>query len=124
MSDAVRLSSVTVNGPHAGELAAFYAEIADGTVTFEHPSWATVMTAGGRIDVQTVAGHQAPAWPGETGTALVHLDFLVDDLEATGARVETAGATRFEHQPNRAHCLVFADPAGNLFCLTTVDELG
>lgn len=124
MSHSIRLSSVTVNGPDAGALAGFYADIADGTVTFEHPSWATVMTSGGRIDVQTVKEHRAPAWPGEGGTALVHLDFLVDDLETTAARVVRAGATRFEHQPNQAHCLVFADPAGNPFCLTTVDELG
>ncbi len=36
----------------------------------------------------------------------------------------SAGATRFTFQPNAEHCLVFADPAGHPFCLTTVDELG
>ena len=50
---------------------------------------------------------------------LVHLEFLVDDLDATANRVLAAGATRFDHQPNDDHCLVFADPAGHPFCLST-----
>ncbi len=41
----------------------------------------------------------------------MHLEFFVDDLEATGARVLAGGATRFEHQPNADHCFVYADPA-------------
>jgi hypothetical protein len=41
-----------------------------------------------------------------------------------GYKVLQAGAVRFEFQPNAAHCLVFADPAGHPFCLTTLDELG
>jgi hypothetical protein len=47
----------------------------------------------------------------------MHLEFFVDDLEATGARVLAAGATRFEHQPNADHCFVYADPAGHPFCI-------
>ena len=43
----------------------------------------------------------------------MHLEFLVDDLEATGARVLAAGATRFEHQPNAHRGVVYADPAGH-----------
>ncbi len=49
----------------------------------------------------------------------MHLEFLVDDLEATGARVLAAGATRFEHQPNAHRGVVYADPAGHPFCLST-----
>ena len=70
----------------------------------------------------------APDWPGPSTSALIHLDFLVDDLEATEARALTAGARRFDarrldEQPNEGHCLVLADPDGHPFCLTTVDEL-
>ena len=54
---------------------------------------------------------------GEVGMQM-HLEFLVDDLEATGARVLAAGATRFDHQPNDDHCFVYADPAGHPFCLS------
>lgn len=85
---------------------------------------ATVDGPGGRIDFQTVEDFEAPSWPDAGPAAGVHLDFLVDDLVATEARVLAAGATRFDHQPNAAHCLVFADPVGHPFCLTTLDEIG
>jgi Glyoxalase-like domain len=50
----------------------------------------------------------------------MHLDFDVDDLDATEARVLEAGATRYDFQPND-HCRVFADPAGHPFCLSAKD---
>lgn len=119
---SIQLSSVTLNCPEATALAAFYAEITGGSVTFSHPSWATLESAGGRIDFQTVAGYLPPTWPETPG--LIHLDFLVEDLQTAADRVLTAGATRYDHQPNVEHCLVFADPAGHPFCLTTIDEIG
>lgn len=124
MSDDIRLGSVAVNCPDATRLAIFYADITGGEVTFSHPSWSTVNGPGGRIDFQTVADYRPPEWPGGAGSALVHLDFLVDDLIATRDRVLAAGATMYDAQPNDDHCLVFADPVGHPFCLTTLDEVG
>jgi hypothetical protein len=124
MSDSIRLSSFTINCPDARDLAAFYASITDGTVTFAGDAWATVQTGGGRIDFQTVPDHTPSTWPDPTTPVQMHLDLFVDDLGTTEARVLAAGATKFEFQPNADHCLVFADPAGHPFCLTTVDELG
>ena len=48
----------------------------------------------------------------------------VDDLAAAEARVLAAGATRYDFQPNADHCLVYADPAGHPFYLTTWDDVG
>ena len=124
MSDSIRLSSVTVNCPDAAELAAFYAGITGGRITFSKRAWATLEGPGGRIDFQTVPDRTPPTWPGNTSPNRLHLDFLVDDLAAAEARVLAAGATRYQFQPNADHCLVFADPAGHPFCLTTVEELG
>ena len=124
MSDDIRLSSVAVNCPDPTALALFYADITGGEVTFSHPSWATVNGPGGRIDFQTAANYRPPQWPGGSGSALVHLDFFVDDLVATRDRVLAAGATMYEAQPNDGHFLVFADPVGHPFCLTTIDEVG
>ena len=53
----------------------------------------------------------------------MHLDFHVEDLAATEARVLAAGAKKFEFQPNSDHCFVFADPAGHPFCLSTWGDL-
>ncbi len=121
--DVIRLSSVTVNCPDADQLAKFYAEITGGHVSFSHPAWATVMCPGGRIDFQTVSDFVPPEWPGRAAVALIHLDFFVDDLAVTEAVVLRAGATKFDEQPNSEHCLVFADPVGHPFCLTTIDEI-
>lgn len=118
--DRIRLSSVAVNCPNAAELAGFYATITGGRVTFADDTWATVAGPYGRIDFQTVADYTPPTWP---GPLRMHLDFSVDDLDAAAVRVVAAGATRFDVQPNADHCLVFADPVGHPFCLTTWDEI-
>jgi catechol 2,3-dioxygenase-like lactoylglutathione lyase family enzyme len=123
MSDSIRLSSVAINCPNAAELAAFYADITGGQITFADDAWATVNGPGGRIDFQTVPDYSPPTWPDPTSPIQMHLDFYVDDLAATEARVLAAGATRYEVQPNPDHCTVFADPAGHPFCLSTWEDV-
>ena len=123
MSDSIRLSSIAINCPDAGKLAAFYADITGGEVTFADETWATVNGPGGRIDFQTVPDHTPPSWPDPASPMQMHLDFFVEDLPAAEARVLAAGATKFDFQPNDDHCSVFADPAGHPFCLTTWDDV-
>jgi len=123
MSDSIRLSSVTLDCPHAPELAAFYAEITGGTVAYVSDGWATVTSAGGKIEFQTAPGHKPPTWPDPSSSMQIHLDFYVDDLAAAEARVLAAGATKYDFQPNDEHCYVYADPAGHPFCLTTWDDI-
>ncbi|HEV7187095.1 MAG TPA: VOC family protein [Blastococcus sp.] len=109
--------------PDATELARFYADITGGLVVVAGEAWATVDGPGGRIDFQTVPGFTPPVWPDPASSIQMHLDFLVDDLEAAGARVRDAGATKYEFQPHAGHCHVYADPAGHPFCLTTWDDV-
>ncbi len=123
MSDSIKLSSPAINCPDSAKLAAFYADITGGEVTVFDDAWAMVTGPGGRIDFQKVPDFTAPTWPEPTVPMHMHLDFYVDDLAATEARVLAAGATKYEFQPNAEHCIVFADPAGNPFCLSTWDQL-
>jgi hypothetical protein len=120
MSDKISLSGVTVSAPDAVELARFYAVITGGTATGSQ-HWALGDGANGSIGFQQVADFRATTWPTGDPPMQLHLEFLVDDLEASEARVLAAGATRFDFQPNSEHCLVYADPAGHPFCLTTWD---
>lgn len=120
MTDSITFCTVVLECPSAGKLAAFYAEITGGKVTFLRDSWASVRCPGGRIDFQTAQGHIPPTWPDTASSMQMHLDFDVDDLDATEARVLAAGATRYDIQPNN-HCRVYADPAGHPFCLSTQD---
>lgn len=120
MSDTISLTGVTINAPDAIALAKFYAVITGG-VARGNSHWATVTGPNAAIAFQHVDDFRPPVWPEGTVPMQMHLDFLVDDLVATGARVLAAGATRFEFQPNSDHCFVYADPAGHPFCLSTWD---
>ena len=114
--DSIRLGSVALECPDARQLAAFYAEITGGTVISADNDWATVKCPGGDIDFQTAPGYQPPAWPDPSSSMQMHLDFLVVDADAAEARVLAAGATKFGFQPGD-HFRVYADPAGDPFCL-------
>jgi len=120
MSDSIKLCSAALDAPDAGKLADFYAEITGGRVTFRNEEWATVKGPNGRIDFQTAPAYVPPQWPDNSSSMQMHLDFDVDDLDATEARVLAAGATKPDFQPGE-HWRVYADPVGHLFCLSTVD---
>ncbi|MFI5693760.1 VOC family protein [Kribbella sp. NPDC051586] len=120
MSDRIRLDGVTVNAPDALALAEFYAEITGGAATGTS-HWAVVSGPNGSIAFQQVEDFRPPVWPGNDVPMQLHLDFLVDDLDATGARVLAAGAILLDYQPNSDHCYVYSDPAGHPFCLSTWD---
>jgi hypothetical protein len=116
MSDTIRYFGVTLECPNAGQLAAFYANITGGEVTFVDEEWATVDGPNGRIDFQTAPGYRPPTWPDPASSMQMHLEFAVDDLDATEARVLAAGASKFDFQPGE-HWRVYADPVGHPFCL-------
>ena len=115
--------STTLACPDPAALAAFYADLTDGEVTFVHEDeWATMRCEGARLEFMAVSDYRAPRWPEDP--SLVHLDFFVNDLEEAGARAVRSGAHRFVDQPNAAHSLVLADPAGHPFSLSLIDEVG
>jgi hypothetical protein len=123
MSDSVKLLSVALDCPDAGQLAMFYAGITGGKVIFHDERWAVVQAPGGRIDFQAAADYVPPTWPDPASSMQMHLDFYVDDADAAEARVLAAGATKYDYQPGE-HFRVYADPAGHPFCLCTEDVQG
>ncbi len=122
MSGRIRLDGTTVNAPDALALAQFYADITDGEARGTS-QWAAVVGPNGCLAFQQTADNRSPTCSDGAVPMQLHLeffvDFFVDDLEATGPRVLAAGATLLDFQPNRDHCLVYADPAGHPFCLST-----
>jgi predicted enzyme related to lactoylglutathione lyase len=56
----------------------------------------------------------------------VHMDFVVDDLEAAVQRALYAGAVRQGEQVDwkGSRCITFADPFGHGFCLIAFDGEG
>jgi hypothetical protein len=123
MSDSIKFGGVTLDCPHAGDLAAFYAAITGGEVTVRGDDWAVVTFPNGSdICFQGAPGYSPPTWPDAGSSMQMHLDFDVDDLDATEGRVLAAGATKYDLQPN-GHCRVYADPVGHPFCLSTFQAL-
>ena len=111
-----RFPSVVIDCPDPGALAAFYGEMLGWEVKAE-PDWMEIRSEDGQcISFQRVEGYSAPRWPTQEAPQQMHLDVVVDDLDAAEAAVLDLGATKHEHQPGTTF-RVFLDPAGHPFCL-------
>jgi hypothetical protein len=111
-----RFPSIVIDCPDPGALAAFYAAMLDWQADVSG-DWADIRADYGQcISFQQVPGYTPPAWPAQEVPQQMHLDVVVDDLDAGEAAVLALGATKHEHQPGTSF-RVFLDPAGHPFCL-------
>ncbi len=110
-----RLHHVVIDCPDPGTLAAFYSELLGLPVTYRSEDWVVIArndTTSG-IAFQLAPDHQPPEWPNPERPQQMHLDVMVDDVEAAEPLVLRLGARRLPG--DRSH--VYADPAGHPFCL-------
>ncbi len=111
-----RFPSIVIDCPDPGALAAFYGSLLDWKAEVR-PDWAEVRADYGQcITFQQVNPYTPPRWPAQEVPQQMHLDVIVDDLDAAEAAVLELGATKHEHQPGTSF-RVFLDPAGHPFCL-------
>jgi predicted enzyme related to lactoylglutathione lyase len=111
-----RYPSLVIDCPDAAALATFYGSMLDWKVEVSD-GWAEIRADHGQsICFQQVADYAAPAWPAQEVPQQMHVDVVVDDLDAAEEAVTGLGATRHEHQPG-SRFRVFLDPAGHPFCL-------
>ncbi len=111
-----RFPSIVLDCPDPAALAAFYGAMLDWPVDAS-TDWADVRADYGQVlSFQRVEDYRAPDWPGQDVPQQMHLDVVVDDLDAAAAAVLELGATKHEHQPGTTF-RVFLDPAGHPFCL-------
>ena len=111
-----RFPSLVIDCPDPSVLATFYGTLLDWKVE-STPEWADVRADYGQcISFQLVQDYRPPQWPGQQVPQQMHLDVIVDDLDAGEAAVLELGATKHEHQPGTTF-RVFLDPAGHPFCL-------
>jgi hypothetical protein len=105
--------------PDAVTLATFYGELLGWEVKADD-GWAEIRPADGSncICFQQVADYRAPVWPGQDAPQQLHLDVVVESLDAAEPEVLALGATKAGHQPGTTF-RVFLDPAGHPFCLCT-----
>ena len=108
-----RLHHLVLDCPDPRSSATFWSEVLGQPVTYDSEDFVVVSvddhTSG--LAFQLAPDHRAPTWPDPAVPQQIHLDVMVDDLEAASERVVELGAVPLggDH--------VFADPAGHPFCL-------
>ncbi|MFD9443728.1 VOC family protein [Streptomyces sp. NPDC060006] len=111
-----RLPLIVVDCPDPGALARFYGAMLDWEIDVS-PDRAAVCAGDGRcISFHRVADYTPPEWPTQDRPQQMHLDVIVDDLEAAEVAVIDLGATKHQEQTGTSY-RVFLDPAGHPFCL-------
>ena len=111
-----RFPSFVLDCPDPRVLAEFYGTMLDWKKEITD-DWADIRgEPGGCISFQKVDDYTPPEWPGQKVPQQMHLDVVVDDLDAGEAAVLELGATKAEHQLGTTF-RVFLDPAGHPFCL-------
>lgn len=111
-----RFPGLVIDCPDPAALANFYGAMLDWKIELS-PGWADIRAEYGQcISFQQVEGYTPPRWPDQEVPQQMHLDVIVDDLDAAEAAVLDLGATKHEHQPGKSF-RVFLDPAGHPFCL-------
>jgi catechol 2,3-dioxygenase-like lactoylglutathione lyase family enzyme len=111
-----RFPTIVIDCPDPTALAKFYGAMLGWKVDLSN-DWAEVRADYGQcICFQQVEDYSAPTWPGQEHPQQMHIDVVVDDLDAGEAAVVELGAIKHEHQPGETF-RVFLDPAGHPFCL-------
>jgi predicted enzyme related to lactoylglutathione lyase len=113
-----RFPTVVLDCPDPKTLAEFYGAMLDWKVSQNGDQnwWSARADYGDSLEFQAVEDYQAPDWPGQQKPQQMHIDVVVDDLDAGEAAVLELGATKHAHQPGTTF-RVFLDPAGHPFCL-------
>jgi hypothetical protein len=111
-----RLPVLQIDCPDPGVLARFYGAMLDWKIDVSDDGASVCGENGQCISFHRVDGYMPPTWPTQERPQQMHLDSLVDDLDAAEAAVIALGATRHPDQPGTSF-RVFLDPAGHPFCL-------
>jgi catechol-2,3-dioxygenase len=110
------IMGVMLDCPDAKALSAFYAELLGKPVTYAADGMAMIGEEGAQpVMFQQVETYSAPRWPDPAHPQQVHLDILVDDIEAAEEATLKIGADRLPGEGDNWR--VYADPAGKPFCL-------
>lgn len=120
MTPRLELRSTVLGTDDVVGLSNFYRDLFGWQLVEQDPIWAKVRSADGRhqLSFQREESHVRPVWPPRPGEQqmMMHLDVLVDDLDAAVSHAEQLGARQADHQPEH-DVRVMIDPAGHPFCL-------
>ena len=107
-----RLHHLVVDCPDPRAVAAFWSALLEQPITYDSDDFVVVAasdTTSG-LAFQRAPDNRSTTWPDPAVPQQMHLDVMVEDVEAAAPRVLALGARRLDGD-------VFADPAGHPFCL-------
>jgi predicted enzyme related to lactoylglutathione lyase len=116
----ISFRSVVLDAPDVPQLGAFYERLLGWSASSKESDWWRLQPddTGTGISIQLEPNFVRPTWPSDTShqQMQLHLDLLVDDLDAASEHATAAGATLADFQP-QDDVRVFLDPVGHPFCL-------
>jgi predicted enzyme related to lactoylglutathione lyase len=112
-----KLSMVTMDCPDPKSLGAFYERLTGWPLQSGDGYFGVAEEGGIMLGGQQVENYKAPTWPTQERGQQMHLDFLVDSIDAAVAQAEKIGASPATEQPGNGEWKVMLDPAGHPFCL-------
>src|SRR5574342_119208 len=99
---------VMLDCPDAKKLSGFYSELLGKPITFEGDGMAMIGNEGDHpVLFQQVEAYTPPRWPDPAHPQQVHLDIMVEEIEAAAAAALAIGATRLPGEGDNWR--VFAD---------------
>jgi hypothetical protein len=116
---AIRLGSIALDCADPTALGEFWAKLLQGEVAFSSDDFVAVKADRIWLSAVRIENYRMPSWPDGNVPKQMHLDLAVDDLVQAEVEAIRLGAVRAEVQPAQDRYLVFADPAGHPFCLST-----
>jgi Glyoxalase-like domain len=115
----VRLGGFGLDCDNPRQLSEFWAALLGGAIVYSTENLAVVKLGDLVLNAYRVDGHRPPTWPGGMLPKQAHIDLDVDDLPQAEMRALSLGAVKADWQPDPNSYLVFLDPAGHPFCLST-----
>ena len=117
---AISMRTLCIDCSDAHAMADFYGRLLGWEPTFTEPDWVLMRDPAGGVGLsfQAEPNYLPPVWPQRVDEQrmMMHLDILVEDLEAATAFAVEAGARLADVQA-RDDLRVLFDPSGHPFCL-------
>lgn len=101
-------------------LGSFWAAVLDGEVAFTSDDFVAVKLDRLWLSAVRIDDYRPPTWPSGELPKEIHMDLAVEDLLRGEAEILALGAVKATTQPSPDRFLVFLDPAGHPFCLSTM----
>lgn len=120
-----RISGIVIDCPDPSALAGFYEALLGASRARDSAAWVVLDPGGGQptVSLQRSDRYRAPDWASGEPAQQIHLDLLVNNLDAAEAQVLALGGKLLDGSDKPIGFRVYADPVGHPFCLVTPEGL-